>query len=438
MSIDFVILAGGSGSRMHSSTTPKIFQKIAGMPCIKYPINACRKIDSSANIIVVTKHEFAHDPILNDVTVVVQENPLGTGDALKCALPFITNDYVVVMCADMPLIQATDLTTLVNNNDASSSLIAMKIPETLMNMAYGRVIVKDHKFVKIIEYKDANNSEKNCSLANSGVYKFKTDALKININNVTMNNKGGEYYLTDVFNCNNDVDVIVSDDYSAFHGINTMSDLSLAENIMQNRLRKMFMDNGVKLLDPSTVYFSADTEIEQDVVIEENVVIKECVRIQSKSVIKSFSYLEKCVIGEGVKIGPFARIRGDAVMNERSEIGNFVEVKGSTIGKGTKIKHLSYIGDAALGEKVNIGAGVITCNYDGFNKHKTQIENGAMIGANCSLVAPIHIGAMSIVAAGSTIVSNVPNNCLGIARSRQENKKDYAIKIRENKQKPKV
>ncbi len=428
--IDFIILAAGNGTRMHSFT-PKIFQKIAGKPCIAYIIDVCKNFPNCGKIIVVTKRELVNNKLFEKVVTVIQEKALGTADAVKRALPFLQGEKVIVMCGDIPLIDYQNLLIL-NSFSEKIAIMAMEIPEKMFNMPYGRLDGK-----KIIEYKDANEEQKKINIANTGIYGFQSDFLFKNINNITINNKNNEYYLTDIlsFACPKDIRIHISKDYWAFHGINTMKDLFKAELYMQNKLREQAINRGVKMLDPNSVYLSIDTNIEKDVIIEQNVVFKGAVEIKSGAIIKSFSYIEDSKIMSNVIVGPFARIRGESLISPFSEIGNFVEVKGSIIGERSKSKHLAYIGDANIAENVNIGAGTITCNYDGFNKHKTVIESDVMVGANCSLVAPINIKKGTIIAAGSTVNINTEENTLAIARSRQENKKDGAIKIRQLKEK---
>lgn len=426
--VDFIILAAGNGSRMHSST-PKIFQEIAGKPCISYVIDVCKSFPNYGKIIVVTKRELANNELFQNVITAIQEKTLGTADAIKAALPFVQSKKVIVMCADMPLINCQNLLVL-NSFSEKIALIAMEIPDKMLDMPYGRLDGK-----KIIEYKDANDEQRKINIANTGIYSFQTEFLLKNIDNIENNNKNNEYYLTDILNFADpeDIHIHTSKDYWDFHGINTMKDISEAELHIQKKLREQALNNGVKMLDPNSVYFSINTNIEKDVIIEQNVVFKGTVEIKSGAIIKAFSYIEDSKIMSNAKVGPFARIRGGTLLSPYSEIGNFVEVKGSTIGERSKSKHLAYIGDANIGENVNIGAGAITCNYDGFHKHQTVIESDVMVGANCSLVAPINIKKGTIIAAGSTVTTDTEENTLAIARSRQENKKDGAIKIRKLK-----
>ncbi len=428
MSIDFVILAAGKGTRMKSET-PKIFQTIAEKPIIRYIIDTCKHF--SSNIIVVTQESLLNHELFADVTTVAQSSPKGTGDAVLQAIPFLKADNTIILCGDMPLIETKHLELLINSS--KNSLISMTIPDELIGMPYGKVILNEGKFEKIIEYKNATTQEKLIPLTNTGVYKIETSILKKYINEIKQNSLTQEFYLTDLFEILKrnkiDISVVQSKEYWPFHGINTMEDLAKAENIMQNRLRKKFMDNGVKLLDPQTIYFAFDTEIDSNVVIEQNVIIKQGVRIHSNTRINAFSHISECEIMKDVEIGPFARIRGNAKLMESSSIGNFVEVKGSLIGKNSKAKHLSYIGDTTVGSDSNIGAGTITCNYDGIRKYKTIIGNKAFVGSNSTLIAPLTIGDNTIIAAGSVINKDVSKNSLAIARCKQSEISNGADKI---------
>lgn len=436
MSIDFVILAAGKGSRM-KSTNPKIFQTIAEKPIIQYIIDTCKQF--SPNIIVVTRESLLDHKLFDGTITVSQSNPKGTGDAVLQAMPFLKSDNTIILCGDMPLIETEHLANLVNHS--GNTLMAMTIPNELIDMPYGRVILNNENLEKIVEYKNATNEERLIPLANTGIYKLETSILKKYINEIKQNPLTQEFYLTDLFEIlkANEIktSVIQSEEYWPFHGINTMNDLAKAEEIMQNRLRKKFMNNGVKLLDPKTTYFSFDTEIDSNVVIEQNVIIKKAVKIHSNARINAFSHISECEIMENVEIGPFARIRGNAKFMESSAIGNFVEVKGSIIGQNSKAKHLSYIGDTVIGSDSNIGAGTITCNYDGVKKHKTIIGNKSFIGSNSTLIAPITIEDNTIIGAGSVINRNVSKNSLAIARCKQSEITNGAEKIWENKKKVK-
>ncbi len=426
MSVDFIILAAGNSSRMKSSL-PKFFHTIAGKPIIRYIIDTINEC-SPQNVIVVTQDKIKDSEYFSDVTVKIQPEPLGTADAVKCALDALSSEYTIILCGDMPLISAEHLKNLAKTS-SKNALIAMTLPHEFQHMPYGRIVLDNGKFDKIVEYKNATDAEKLISLANTGIYKIKTESLKKYVPQIRKNADSGEYYLTDIFNFIKEVEVIQSPDYEAFHGINTMQDLAKAEAFMQNQLRQKFMANGVNLVSPETVYFSHDTQIENDVVIEPNVIIGNNVKIGAGSHIYAFSHIQDCCISQNVEIGPFARIRGNSSFAEGAAIGNFVEVKGSVFGTKTKAKHLAYIGDTTIGEKTNIGAGTITCNYDGVSKSKTAIGSNVFVGSNSTLIAPITIEDNTILGAGSTFTDTVPAGSLAIARQRQINLEQKANDI---------
>ena len=433
MSVDFVILAAGNSSRMKTSK-PKFFHTIAGKPIIRYIIDAVNDCNNTNNIIVVTRDNLKSSEYFSDVKVTIQQEPLGTADAVKSAFDNLTSESTIILCGDMPLIETEQLNKLINNS-SENAIIAMNLPSSLQNMPYGRVVIKDGIFEKIVEYKNASDDEKSIRLANTGIYKIKTDLLKKYIQMIKRNSQSGEFYLTDIFNFIKNVDVIITDEYEDFHGINTMADLALAENIMQNKLRAKFMSQGVKLIEPNSVFFSFDTIIDKNVTIEPNVFIGTGVSVGEDSVIHAFSHIYDCCIGKCVQIGPFARIRGNSKFEEGVVIGNFVEVKGSSFDKNSKAKHLTYIGDTTIGKESNIGAGTITCNYDGVKKHRSNIGDNVFVGSNTTIVSPITVNNGAIIGAGSVITKNVEKNSLAIARTPQQNFPDKAPKILEKKSK---
>ncbi|MDR3224651.1 MAG: bifunctional UDP-N-acetylglucosamine diphosphorylase/glucosamine-1-phosphate N-acetyltransferase GlmU [Holosporales bacterium] len=423
---DYVILAAGIGSRMHSSV-PKFFQNVADKPVIRYIVDAFSALNPNGGV-TVTSDILKDHGLFSGTKTVVQASPKGTGDAVSCAIPFLDSDYTIVICADTPLIRKEQIERLLINS-SDIAFIVTKLPETLDYMPYGRVILEDGKFKKIVEFKEATEEEKRIDLINTGIYKFKTSVLKQHISDVKKNEVTGEYHLPDILQICQDINVILDEDYWSYHGINTMEDLAVVEQEMQGNLRRQFMAQGVKMLDPKTVYLSHDTQIDRDTIIEQNVVLKGIVRIHSGVTIKAFSYLEDCEIMSNTEVGPFARIRGNTVIGRNAQIGNFVEIKGSTINDESKAKHLTYIGDTTLGTGVNIGAGTVICNYDGVKKHKTTIGDKAFVGSNATLIAPVEIGAESFIAAGSVIVKHVPREALAISRSDQKNIDNGAKKI---------
>ncbi|MDR1289530.1 MAG: bifunctional UDP-N-acetylglucosamine diphosphorylase/glucosamine-1-phosphate N-acetyltransferase GlmU [Holosporales bacterium] len=427
--INFIILAGGLGTRTRFDS-PKMFLELAGQPIIRYLINLCSSF--SDRVITVVSPQIEGHYLFDGSFQVVQKNPLGTGDAVKTAMPFVDSEDVIILCADTPLIESRHIKSLLRT-DGDAAFIACKIPEDMLDMPYGRVLCDNQGFVKIIEHKDAAYDGKLYRYANSGIYRIKTSALKDDLNSLSPDKYSGEYYLTDLLTIlstnGKKISVVKSDEYWPFHGINTLIDLSLAEEIVQKKLRNEFMRKGVRLIDPDSVYFSFDSKIADNVTIEQNVVIKKGVTINSGATIKSFCYLEDCVIMEKAVIGPFARIRDRTVIMDGSTVGNFVEIKESTIGREAKVKHLSYIGNTYVGHRSNIGAGTITCNFDGVRKHKSVIGDNVLVGSNCSIISPIKIGDDALIGAGSVITQDVPANTLAISRTDQQNHKGKASEI---------
>lgn len=425
-----IILSAGHGKRMKSSL-PKVLHKVAGKSMLQWVMDAAKTLNPNQIIAVVSPQLKTHD-ILKNVDIVVQEVPQGTGDALKLAaqklLPSIEKVYL--LCADTPLLQAEDLNNLANSN-ADLALIGMEIDD--LNKSYGRIQCnQNHQPIAIKETKHDPASKK-ISIANTGVYAFDAKMLRSLLPKLKIHVNSNEFYATDL------VGLAVDEGYLTelflakeenFLGVNTLIELSDAEKIMQRRLKAKHMLNGVHFLLPETSYVHHDAEIGSGTVIEQSVHIGENVKIANNVTIFGFSYLSNCIVKNHASIGPFSHLRNNAIIEEYASIGNFVEVKGSTIGKYAKAKHLSYIGDATVGEKTNIGAGTITCNYNGFEKFKTHIEKNVMIGANTTLIAPVSIGEGAYIAAGSVITKDVGANCLGITRTEQQEKNEWAINFR--------
>ena len=292
------------------------------------------------------------------------------------------------------------------------------------NKSYGIIIGDKSSVREIVEFKEASEKQKKLKICNSGIMAFDYSSLTL-VKNIGNKNKKKEYYLTDIVKLSRQsrlkINLVLAQNEKNAVGVNDQIELLEAEKIMQDRLRKKFIKQGVKFVDASTVYLSSDTKIGKNVKIEPFVVIGKKVKIGNNVIVKSFSHLEETNVKNKVEIGPYARLRPGSILEDNSKIGNFVEIKKSKIGKGSKINHLSYIGDALLGNKVNIGAGTITCNYDGKNKFKTVIEDSAFIGSNSSLIAPVKIGKNSLVGAGSSISKDVKENSLALTRAEQKN-----------------
>jgi bifunctional UDP-N-acetylglucosamine pyrophosphorylase/glucosamine-1-phosphate N-acetyltransferase len=423
--LSVIILAAGKGTRM-KSTTPKVLHKLAGIPLVEHVIRSAGKL-SPEQIIIVTGPEGKAIACNYPETIsVLQRERLGTGHAVQSAKAVLdpkSND-VLILFGDTPLVKTQTLLQMVeaknapNKPDLVVAGFEAKNPE-----GYGRIICENYNTpIAIVEHKDATEQQRQINLCNGGMMLVSNQHLFNLIEETTNNNANGEYYLTDVLGLavaqGLKTALVMFSEHEVL-GINSRKELAYAESVLQERLRVSAMDGGATLIDPQTTFLSSDTVIEQDVVIEPNVFIGPGVKIEANVTIKAFCHLEQCTISSGSVIGPFARLRPGAQIGEDCRIGNFVEVKNSTFSKGAKANHLSYVGDSEVGEKSNIGAGTITANYDGFNKHRTKIGDGVFIGSNSSLVAPVTIEDGALVAAGSTITSSVSANSLAVTRAAQ-------------------
>ena len=437
-----IILAAGKGSRMNSSI-PKPLHKIASKTIIEHILHNIDDAGYDESIIVLNRENESFFSFLkennSDLTFAFQENQLGTGDAVKEGIKNIDLSYVknvLVVFGDTPLLSSKTLSNLINTNNKND--ITVLGFETNNPGRYGRLLVKDKKVLKIIEALDANEDEREITLCNGGVMIIKADRLKENLDFLNNNNSKKEFILSDLVEINNNsggVSSFIECEHEETIGIDSKKGLSKAEKIYQNKLRDKFMEAGVTILDPETVFFSHDTRIGKDVEIGSNIVFGENVLIRDNVVIKSFCSIENSIINDGVSIGPFARLRNNADIGQDSKIGNFVEVKNSKLEQEVKVSHLSYIGDAEIDDSVNIGAGTITCNYDGLNKHKTTIGKRAFIGSNSSLIAPINIGDDANVAAGSSISKDVDSNSLAITRAPIRFINNWSKKLKKNNKK---
>lgn len=439
--LQIVVLAAGQGTRMKSDL-PKILHSLGGRPVFEYVLDLAHQMNPQNVVLVVS-------PSLQDIQTsfqhktVVQHPAQGTGDAVKWALPHLNQKgHVLILFGDTPLIQKDTLDQMLRlaeeQPETAVILLGMR-PYSMQN--YARLILsKDGGLEEVVEYKDLTPSQNEISLCNSGVALVRGDLLSSLLSCLTPNNAAQEYYLTDLvkiarlkgYSCR-----VVEGEATEFMGINTRQDLAQAETILQNRWRSKAMAEGVTLLDPSTTYLSYDTKLSFDIILHPFVLIGPGVVIEKGAEILPFCRLSNTHVGSQAIVGPFAHLRGGVHLQEKAEIGNFVEVKNSIFAPQAKAKHLSYIGDATVGVKTNIGAGTITCNYDGFNKSKTRIGDGVFIGSNSSLVAPISIGDYAIVGAGSVVIEDVESRALALARSCQTSFEKGADKFREKRQKRK-
>lgn len=427
--IAIVVLAAGKGTRMQSQI-PKVMHQITFRPMVEHVYQTANRLSARPKkIITVINRDM--NPLLEYFSeygeVTVQDPPRGTADAVKQALPHLHDfkGHVLILYADTPLLEASTLDKMLEKLNSQTSLCALSfIPDDAAQ--YGRLIVNNEGLLeRIVEYKDANERERGIRLCNSGVIAVKATLLPALLEEVKNHNASGEFYLTDIIQIANEKGhqcSYIEAEEDEVLGVNTRAQLSKCESILQKRYRESAMRQGATLLHPESVYFASDMKLGRDIVIHPNVVFGNDVIIEDGVEILPFSHISGAHIGANSSIGPFARIRPGADIGENVKIGNFVEIKKAEVGDHTKISHLSYIGDSIIGEHSNIGAGTITCNYDGVNKHHTTIGNHVFVGSNTSLVAPVSIGDNSVIGAGSTITKDIEPKSLAIARNRQVNK----------------
>lgn len=455
MSYSAVILAAGKGVRM-CSDLPKVVHKIGGKPIIEHVVEAVQKAGIEDITIVVGHGREKVKEVLQgySLTYVVQEQQLGTGHALMQAKDQVNHDStMLVLAGDIPLLQVETIRNLIEFHTQKGNIATILSTELSNPYGYGRIIRDSNNyFSKIVEEKDATIEEKKIKEINSGIYCFHAGSAFEALEMIKPENAQGEYYLTDILeilkNNNKSVDVLLTDASQDIYGINDRVQLSEAQAIMYQRKNIELMKNGVTIVDPASTFIDKDVEVAKDTVILPFTILTGHTKIGSNCEIGPYSHINDSIIGDEViiensrirqakigdkcVIGPFAYIRPDTVLHQNVKVGDFVEIKKSQIGSGSKIPHLSYIGDAEVGENVNIGAGTITCNYDGYNKYVTVLEDGAFIGSNTNLVAPVKIGAKAVIGAGSTISSDVPPKALAVERATQKVIEDWA-KSKENK-----
>ena len=435
MNIALIILAAGKGTRMQSEL-PKVLHKVAGAPMLIHAMRAGRAVEPKRTIIVaghgfeaVSATARAEDP---EVEIVRQEAQLGTGHAVDQARAAL-DDFdgtVIVLYGDCPLIQPRTLEELTAT--FSTAAVSVLGFEAENPARYGRLITDGDRLKRIVEFKDATPAERAVRLCNSGVMAASAELLFDLLSEIDANNASGELYLTDV------IGKAVGRGLSCTAircaeretlGVNSRVELMQAEKEFQTLRRAEALEDGISMPAPETVHFSYDTVIGRDAIIEQNVVFGPGVTVESGAQIRAFSHLEGAHVARGCVVGPYARLRPGAELAEDVKIGNFVEIKASTLDEGAKVNHLSYIGDAHIGARANIGAGTITCNYDGVMKHHTSIGEAAFIGSNTMLVAPITVGQDAMTASGSVITRDVPAGDLAIARSKQDNKAGFSVKL---------
>ncbi len=434
---------------------------MAGIPMIEHVLRVVGKLSPAETVVVVSPEN--RDDFLglygNLYEVAVQEQPLGTGDAVSTSLPHISSEaeFVLVLPGDVPLITIEALARLLENASGGEGALLTFKPTS--PRGYGRIIRDEEGYFvsKVVEDADADEETRAVAECNSGIYAFERkwlpEVLQRAQNEFGTKNAKGEYYLTDVLNFLRMIPVSYENQWDLM-GINDRVQLGVAENILQERIIGALAREGVTFVRAETSYVEANVCIGADSVVYPGCILRGDTSIGENCEIGPMCYLENARIGndckviyshlvqvhgeDGVKIGPFANLRPGTLLAENAKIGDFVEIKNSKVGKGSKVPHLSYVGDAEIGSGVNVGAGTITCNYDGFDKFKTIIEDEVFIGSNNTLVAPVRIGRGSYTAAGSTINKDVPEDALAIGRARQENKEGYAKKLRQKKKKEKA
>ena len=428
-----IILAAGKSTRMKSSRS-KVLHPVGGRSMLAWTADLARFVGAAKIVCVVgeANQDVRAAAEALGLEIAVQEPQLGTAHAVLAAKEALAdfNGDVAVLYADTPLIETATAEQVFDSLSQGSDVTVLGF-EPEEPGAYGRLITKGDELLAIVEAKEATPEQLAVRLCNSGVMAASRADMFAALDKVDNKNAKGEYYLTDIVEILRDMGKTaraVSASETEVMGVNSRPDLALAEAAFQNRMREWAMEAGVTLRDPATTYFSYDTQIENDADIGANVVFGPGVTVAKDAVIHPFCHLEGTKIGQGALIGPFARLRPGTEMAAGSKAGNFVETKKAKIGKGSKINHLSYIGDAQVGEGANIGAGTITCNYDGYFKHQTIIGDGAFVGTNSSLVAPVKIGAGAYLGSGGVITKDVPADALAVARAQQVNKEGWAAR----------
>ena len=438
MSLSVVILAAGKGTRMFSEQ-PKVLHKLADQPMLQYVIDIANELNpKNTNVIVgykakEVKHALTHEK----VNWILQEKQLGTGDAVKYAIPNLTGEQTLILYGDVPLVKINELKKLIKIGEKGLSILTFnKINPT----GYGRIVRGRTGVEAIVEEKDCSDAQKEITEVNTGIMVADTKYLINWLSLISNINSQKEYYLTDIVALakkdNIEINTIEADSEITISGVNSKIELAKMERAIQLKKANTLMEQGVTLLDPSRTDIRGHLDCGKDVVIDvgcifegkvkigKNVtigaysILNDC-EILNDSIIKPYSHLENVKVGKKNIIGPYARLRPGTETNENVHIGNFVEIKNSKIGADTKINHLSYVGDSIVGKNVNVGAGTITCNYDGVTKHQTVIEDNVFIGSNSQLVAPVKIGAGSTIGAGTTITKNTPVNELSLSRAKQ-------------------
>lgn len=448
--LHIVILAAGKGTRM-KSRLPKVLHRVAGRPMLDRVLDVARSL-APASITVVVGHEADqirdHLASRPEIQLVVQEPQLGTGHALLTTEPVLSGrtGTVLMLSGDVPLLTTGTLARLLSAHDAQDAAATVLTAVVERPYGYGRIVRTQGRIARIVEERDASPAQRAIKEINSGIYAFALEPLFEALKSIGADNAQGEYYLPDLIAIYRKRRRVVAtctvDDPVEIRGINSRSELAEVTRMVRQQKNEELMAAGVTLIDPATTYVDSDVEVGADTVIHPFVILEGRTKIGAacevhagsrivnsslgdRVVVKNHSIVTDAVVASDAVLGPFAHLRPGAEVGERAHVGNFVELKNTTLGSGSKANHLAYLGDATIGAGVNVGAGTITCNYDGEQKHRTTIEDGAFIGSDTTLVAPVTVGKGSYVAAASCITENVPGDALAIARARQENKEGW-------------
>jgi len=434
-----VILAAGQGTRMRSDTH-KVLHPIASRPLLLHLLDRVDALGADKRVVVVGKGRDQVEKAIagRDVGIALQAEQKGTGHAVQQAADALAGyeGPVLILYGDTPFVEADTLRRMLdrlNGDDGPGVVVLASCPPDPLK--YGRIILGEgDRIEKMVEYKDATEEERAVPLCNSGMMAVRARDLFRWLGEVGNDNAAGEYYLPDVVNIaaaeGREAVVIEGDPYETA-GVNSRAELAHLELEWQRRRREQVLDEGATLIDPESVWFAYDTKLGRDVTVEPHVVFGPRVQVADGATIHAFSHIEGAIIGPKASIGPFARIRPGTRLGERTKVGNFVELKKAEVGDGAKVNHLSYVGDASIGAAANIGAGTITCNYDGFGKYRTEIGAGAFIGSNTALVAPVRVGDGAVVGAGSVITEDVEPDSLAVERTEQKGIAGWAKRFRE-------
>ena len=426
--IHAIILAAGKATRFGTGQSKQLVP-LCGMPLVRHGVAAIRALDLPIALVVGHQADqvAAAAGVDSDklITPILQAEQRGTGHAVQCALPHVATEHILVLNGDMPLLTAEAISSLIEQHLREQNAVTFATTQLANPTGYGRVVQNP---TRIIEEKECTDQEKLITTVNAGIYLFQRSFVDRAFTQLTASSTTGELYLTDLIAHAAEGAATHVLDANLVRGVNTLAELADVESVLQQRIRQQWMQQGVRLHDPASIVIDTQVHIGRGTTIGRGAHLQGSTTIGEQVTIEPYSVLRDATVYDNASVGPFAHLRGNAVVQEHAVVGNFVEIKKSTLGAHSKAKHLAYLGDATVGVRSNIGAGVVTCNYDGKKKHATTIGDSVMVGANSSLVAPIILEKNSLVAAGSTLTRDVPADALAIGRARQENKEGYSAR----------